>query len=223
MGVHRSTYYRWKAKVDRQRQHAVMIHAMVAVMVWRYVEYARPHSASLPAPDGSKVSEAAAARGGSQWPMGSLTRIASTETAGTGSRRFGIRRNEPARALALPSVHRAGARSASTCMHPVSTPKNVNVAVMLVAAAAVLFIFVSSPNLFPPVPPGPIILAAAAGLVALARGRWTTVVGVFVPLFILIGGAITGTAIQLPALLSAIVAGGLGAPGHSAPTNPGPA
>jgi hypothetical protein len=35
-------------------------------------------------------------------------------------------------------------------------------------------------------------------------------------------GAITGTAIQLPALLSAIVAGGLGAPGHSAPTNPGP-
>jgi hypothetical protein len=62
------------------------------------------------------------------------------------------------------------------------------------------------------------------------------VVGVLVPLFILIGGvvsggldnlnenagAITGTAIQLPALLTAIVAGGLGAPGHSAPTNPGP-
>ena len=121
-------------------------------------------------------------------------------------------------------------------MHPVSTPKNVNVAAILVAPAAILLIFVSSPNLFPPVPPGPIILAAAAGLVAIACGRSTTVVGVFAPLVIFVGGvvsggldnlnenagAITGTAIQLPALLSAIVACGLGAPGHSAPTNPGP-
>lgn len=86
-------------------------------------------------------------------------------------------------------------------MHPASTLKNVNV---------------SSPS---------------------TRGRWTTVVGVLVPLFILVGGVVSGgladnlsenagamtvTAIQLPALLTAIVAGGLGAPGHSAPTNPGP-
>lgn len=43
-------------------QHAVMIPAMLAVMLWRYDEYARPHPASSRGPRWSKASRAATAR-----------------------------------------------------------------------------------------------------------------------------------------------------------------
>lgn len=107
-------------------------------------------------------------------------------------------------------------------MSSLSKPRQLNIVAMLAAAAAILLIFASAPGLFPPIPPGPIILTVTAALVAFAPGRWTIVIGVLVPLFILIGGiatgglvdslnenagAITGTVLQLIALVTAIAAG----------------
>jgi hypothetical protein len=107
-------------------------------------------------------------------------------------------------------------------MNQLKKPRRINVAALLAAAAGILIIFASAPHLFPPLPPGPIILAVAAGLVAFVHRRWTLVIGVVVPLFIIIGGlasggladnlsenagAIAGTAIQLGALITAIAAG----------------
>jgi hypothetical protein len=95
----------------------------------------------------------------------------------------------------------------------------------LVAAAAGIVIQIASGAEYPTVPPGLIILLVAAGLVALgARWRWTPLVGVVVALFLLVGGALApqareqlgdpgavgvfvGTAIQLLALVVALIAG----------------
>jgi hypothetical protein len=95
----------------------------------------------------------------------------------------------------------------------------------LVAAAAGIAIQIASGADYPTVPPGLILVLAAAGLVALgARWRWTTIVGVVVPAFLLVGGAITpqareqlgdpgqvgvfvGTAVQLLAMAVALAAG----------------
>lgn len=77
-------------------------------------------------------------------------------------------------------------------MNELSKPRRINVVALLVAAAGILIIFVSAPDRFPPVPPGPIILIIAAGLVAFAPGRFTPVVGVLVPLMILVGGVLSG-------------------------------
>jgi hypothetical protein len=95
----------------------------------------------------------------------------------------------------------------------------------LVAAAAGIVIQIASGAEYPTIPPGLIILLAAAGLVALAaRWRWTSIVGVIVSLFLLVGGALApqarqqlgdptqvgvfiGTVIQLLALVVALVAG----------------
>lgn len=114
-------------------------------------------------------------------------------------------------------------------MNEPSRLRRINVAAMLVAAGGILVIFASAPDLFPTVPPGPIILAAAAALVAFVPGRWTPVVGVVVPLFIIVGGfvgggladnlgenagAVVGMAVQLLALVAAIVAGALATTGH---------
>jgi hypothetical protein len=107
-------------------------------------------------------------------------------------------------------------------MHQPSTLRRINVAALLAAAVGILIIFTSAPDLFPAVPPGPIILAATAGLVAFVPARWTLALGMIVPLFIIAGGltsggladnlsenagAIAGTAIQLAALIVAIAAG----------------
>jgi uncharacterized membrane protein len=95
----------------------------------------------------------------------------------------------------------------------------------LLAAAAGIVIQIASGADYPTIPPGLVILLAAAGLVALAtRWRWTTIVGVIVSLFLLVGGALApqaraqlgdpaqvgvfiGTVIQLLALVVALVAG----------------
>lgn len=117
-------------------------------------------------------------------------------------------------------------------MNQMPTPRRINIGALLVAAAGILVIFASAPDLFPTVPPGPIILAVAAGLVAFAPGRFTPVIGVVVPLLIFIGGfvsggladnlnenagAIAGTVIQMPALLTAIVAGAIATKAGSRP------
>jgi hypothetical protein len=95
----------------------------------------------------------------------------------------------------------------------------------LVVAAAGIVIQIASGADYPTVPPGLVILLAAAGLVALAtRWRWTTIVGVIVSLFLLVGGILApqareqlgdpgevgvfvGTVIQLLALVVALIAG----------------
>jgi hypothetical protein len=112
----------------------------------------------------------------------------------------------------------------------ISRPRTVSAAgklnvTGLVAAAAGIVIQIASGADYPTVPPGLIILLAAAGLVALgARWRWTTIVGVVVPTFLLVGGAIAqqardqlgdpgqvgvfvGTVVQLLAMAVALVAG----------------
>lgn len=103
-----------------------------------------------------------------------------------------------------------------------SNAGRINVGALLLAAAALLAVFASAPDLFPSIPPGPIILAAAAAIVAFAPGRWTPIVGVLVPLVILIGGIITGgiadtlnesvevvvgSIVQIAALAVAIISG----------------
>jgi hypothetical protein len=105
-----------------------------------------------------------------------------------------------------------------------TTPRTINIAALLIAGTGLLILFISAPDLFPPVPLGTIILVAAAAAVSFVPGRWTAVPGTVVPTFILIGavasgqsldilqgsenaGALTGTLIQLPALVIAIVAG----------------
>ena len=105
-----------------------------------------------------------------------------------------------------------------------STPRRINIGALLVAAAGVFVIFLSAPDLFPAVPPGVIILAVAAALIAFVPRRWTPIVGVLIALMITIGGiangntidilngeenpgAILGTVIQYPALITAIAAG----------------
>jgi len=95
----------------------------------------------------------------------------------------------------------------------------------LVVAAAGIVIQIASGAEYPTIPPGLIILLAAAGLAALAtRWRWTTIVAVIVSLFLLVGGVLApqareqlsdptqvgifiGTVIQLLALVVALVAG----------------
>jgi hypothetical protein len=95
----------------------------------------------------------------------------------------------------------------------------------LVAAVLGIVIQIASGADYPTIPPGPIILLVAAGLVALgARWRWTTIVGVIVPIFLLVGGVLApqardqlgdpgqvgvfiGTVIQLLALIVASAAG----------------
>ena len=107
-------------------------------------------------------------------------------------------------------------------MRNLTRPRQINIAAMLVASAAILVIFAAAPDLFPTIPPGPFILVAAAGIVAFAPGRWTPAVGVITPLLILLGGivsggladnldenaaAIAGTAAQVLALSAAIAFG----------------
>jgi hypothetical protein len=94
----------------------------------------------------------------------------------------------------------------------------------LAAAAAGIVIQIASGANYPTVPPGLIILLAAAALVAVGnRWRWTPLVGVLVALFLLVGGAVApqardqlgdpaqvgiflGTVIQLLALVIALIA-----------------
>jgi len=111
-------------------------------------------------------------------------------------------------------------------MRHLSKPRRINIALLLVAAAGLVILFAASPDRFPAIPPGPILLAVVAALVAFVPGRVTQVLGVVLPLAIFIGGiatggsidilggsdnagAVVGTVIQMPALLGAAVAGAL--------------
>lgn len=94
----------------------------------------------------------------------------------------------------------------------------------LAAVALVIQILTGVPG-FPPIPPGPIILAVAALFVALASWRWAPIVGFAAALFLVVGlllsesgtaerlsdparfGPFAGTGLFLIGLLTALVAG----------------
>jgi hypothetical protein len=72
---------------------------------------------------------------------------------------------------------------------PQTPAAKLNVAGLVVAAAGIMIQYVSGVD-FPTIPPGPIILLAAAAVVAFGPWRWSPVVGFVAALFLLIGGAI---------------------------------
>lgn len=92
-------------------------------------------------------------------------------------------------------------------MRHLSDPRWINVVTLLLAAAALMLVFTLAPDMFPPVPPGPVLLVAAAGAVALAPGRWTPIAGVLVPAFMIIGGVITGGLVDVLNASPTVVAG----------------
>ena len=111
-----------------------------------------------------------------------------------------------------------------------SAAGKLNVAGMVTAAAGIIIQIASGSDLYPTIPPGPIILLAGAALVALGPWRWTPIVGVVVPLFLLVGavlaavnsgefvdqltdpgqagvGIVAGDVIQMLGVITALVAG----------------
>jgi uncharacterized membrane protein YhhN len=70
-----------------------------------------------------------------------------------------------------------------------STAAKLTVAGLVVAAAGIMIQFVSGED-FPPIPPGPIILLAAAAVAAFASWRRADWVGLGAAAFISIGGVI---------------------------------
>ena len=103
----------------------------------------------------------------------------------------------------------------------------VNVVALLAAAGGIVVQVLAGVD-YPTIPPGPFILVAAAGLVALGPWRWGRIAAIAVPAFVLIGGTIAfiaggvirdsladpgdiapfvGTIVQLVALAIALAAG----------------
>jgi hypothetical protein len=71
---------------------------------------------------------------------------------------------------------------------PQQTPAGLlNVAGLVVAAAGIVIQYVSGVD-YPTVPPGPIILLAAAAVVAFGPWRWSPFVGLVAAIFLVIGG-----------------------------------
>jgi hypothetical protein len=104
-----------------------------------------------------------------------------------------------------------------------SRPARTEAAALAVAAAGIIIQIIGGVN-YPAVPPGLIILLAAAALVAFLPWRWASVFGVLAGAFMVIGaigaanarydlthpghpGAFIGTWIQLIAVVIAVVAG----------------
>lgn len=109
---------------------------------------------------------------------------------------------------------------------PLSPAGKVTVVALLVAAAGFVVQILSGVDV-PTVPPGLVIMLAAAALVAFGPWRWTPVVGVIVGLFLLVGffasgsvgslldpgrlGVLVGAWVQFLALIVAVVAGSVAA------------
>lgn len=70
-----------------------------------------------------------------------------------------------------------------------SAPSKVNLTAMTAAIVGILLQIAAGVD-YPTVPPGPIILAVAVGLVVFARRRWALVVAAVVPVFLTVGGTI---------------------------------
>jgi hypothetical protein len=78
----------------------------------------------------------------------------------------------------------------STSRRPApSAAGRLNVAGMVASAAGILVQIGSGSDLYATIPPGPMILIAAAALVALGPWHRTPIVGVAVPLLLFVGAA----------------------------------
>ena len=75
--------------------------------------------------------------------------------------------------------------------------KTVLVAGLATAAVGTLLEYVTGVPGFPTVPPGPIILAVAALVVALVAWRWIAAVGLLVAAFVAVGAIASGTTVEL--------------------------
>jgi len=81
--------------------------------------------------------------------------------------------------------------SQATTIDPL--PRQLSIAGLLGAATGILIQFLALPDDFPTVPPGPIILAAAAVFVTLGpRWWWSPLVGSGLTLMIAVGGVLNG-------------------------------
>jgi hypothetical protein len=110
---------------------------------------------------------------------------------------------------------------------PPSPATKLNAAGLVIAAAGIMIQYASGVD-FPTIPPGPIILLAAAALVVFGPRRWGAVVGLVVALFVALGGTIAtivgegfspqlsdpsavggfaGTLVQIAGLVIAVAAG----------------
>jgi hypothetical protein len=105
-----------------------------------------------------------------------------------------------------------------------SSSGKATVAALLVAAFGFVVQIFSGAEV-PTIPPGLVILLAAAGLVALSPWRWAPAIGIGVGLFVFVGffasgavsnlfdpsrfGALVGAWIQFLAVIAVIVAGGV--------------
>lgn len=74
-----------------------------------------------------------------------------------------------------------------------SSPRKLTALGLTVAAVGIMGQYVSGVD-YPTIPPGAIILAAAAGVVAFGHWRWAPAVGLGVAVFISIGGTIATAA-----------------------------
>jgi hypothetical protein len=74
-----------------------------------------------------------------------------------------------------------------------SDASRLNLGGMLAAVVGIVIQIATGVD-YPTIPPGPIVLLVAVAIVALGRWRWSPIVGVIVPAFLLIGGTIAGFA-----------------------------
>jgi hypothetical protein len=110
--------------------------------------------------------------------------------------------------------------------NPLSLSSKLTVLGLLVAAAGISTLFLTTSVAVPAIPVGPILLLAIAALIGLGRWRWTPIVGVVMSIALLVGaliapglfdrlsdpahvGAFVGTWVQMLGVFTAIIAGTL--------------
>lgn len=74
-----------------------------------------------------------------------------------------------------------------------TTAEKVSAAGMILAAAGIEIQIVAGSDLFPTIPPGPVILIVGAGLVAFGPRTWARYVALVIPIFLLVGATIAGS------------------------------
>src|SRR6478672_7449068 len=110
--------------------------------------------------------------------------------------------------------------------NPLSLSSTLTVLGLLIAAAGISTLFLTTSVTVPTIPIGPILLLALAALIGLGRWRWTPIAGVVMSIALLVGafiapglfdrlgnpgqvGAFVGTWVQMVGVFTAIVAGTL--------------
>jgi hypothetical protein len=113
---------------------------------------------------------------------------------------------------------------------PLSPPAKVNAVALAATAVGMVLQITSGSDLYPTIPPGPIILLVGAGVVALGLRRWSPIIGLVVPLILTVGGIVAaasgnrfldqlvepaelgifvGTVVHLLGLIAALLSGGV--------------